>query len=65
MKHMFVDVAQLLDVWGADSVQSQLDGISRNKTVYKQVTSMLAEFKLVVRTRWKWVDPVLYKWFDV
>ena len=28
--------------WGTDSVQSQLDGISRNKTVYQQVASMLS-----------------------
>ena len=47
--------------WGADSVQSQLDGISRNKTVYQRVASMLShdlnwalctnhhEFKFVVR----------------
>ena len=33
----------LLDVWGADSIQSQLDGIVRNKLVYQKVASDLAE----------------------
>ena len=33
----------LLDVWGANSVQSQLDGIVRNKLVYHKVASDQAE----------------------
>ena len=33
----------LLDVWGADSVQRELDGIVRNRTVYMKVASGLAE----------------------
>ena len=32
-----------MDVWGADSIQSQLDGIVRNKVVYQKVASNLAE----------------------
>ena len=63
----------LLYMWRADSVQSQLDGISRNKTVYQRVASMLSrddnwalctnrqEFTFVVRTGSKWIDPVSYK----
>ena len=51
----------------------QLDGITRNKTVYKRVASMLSRdhnwalctnrhgFKLVVRTQSKWIDPVSYE----
>ena len=51
----------------------QLDGITRNKTVYKRVASMLSrdhnwtlftnrhEFKVVVRTQSKWIDPVSYE----
>ena len=60
-------------MWGADSVQSKLDRISRNKTVYLQVAGMLSsdhnwalctnchEFKFVVRIRLKWIDPVSYE----
>ena len=33
----------LLDVWDADSVQSQLDGITRSKTVYQRVASRLSD----------------------
>ena len=33
----------LLDVWGADSVQNQLDGVVRNKLVYQKVANDLAE----------------------
>ena len=63
----------LLDIWGADSIQSQLDGITRNKTVHQQVASMLSrdhnwalctnrhKFKFVVRTWLKWIDPVSYE----
>ena len=63
----------LLYVWGADGVQSQLDGLSRNKTVYLRVASILShdynwalctnrhECKFVVWTRLKWIDPVSYE----
>ena len=56
----------LLYVWGADSVQSQLDGVYRNKTVYQRVTSMLSHDHnwallmnpLVVQTqfRMRWIE---------
>ena len=33
----------LLDVWGAENIQSQLDEICRNKTVYQRVARMLSD----------------------
>ena len=33
----------LLGVWGAAGVQSQLDGVSRNRNVYEKVASALAD----------------------
>ena len=59
----------LLYVWGADSVQSQLDGISRNKTVYQRVASMLLHdhnWALCTNCHGVWarskcIDPVSYE----
>ena len=33
----------LLDVWGADNVQSQVDGVVQNQVAYQSVGSGLAE----------------------
>ena len=33
----------LLGIWGAADVQSQLDGIVRNKVIYQKVATALAE----------------------
>ena len=38
----------LLDVWGADSVQSQLDGICKNKMIYQQVVIMMSDWGMSV-----------------
>ena len=33
----------LLGVWGATDVQSQLDGVTRNRIVYKKIASALSK----------------------
>ena len=38
-----VETIVLLDVWGADSIQSQLDSMIRNKLDYQKVASDIAE----------------------
>ena len=37
------EINALLDVWGAENVQIQLDEISRNRTVYQGVASSLSQ----------------------
>ena len=33
----------LLGIWGATDVQSQLDGVARNRVVYQKIASALAD----------------------
>ena len=33
----------LLGIWGASEVQSQLDGVVRNRTIYEKVAAQLRE----------------------
>ena len=38
-----VETKALIDIWGEATVQEQLDNVRRNKNVYEQIVSELAE----------------------
>ena len=61
-------VVALLYLWGVDSVQSQLNRIFRNKTVYQQVACMLLHdhnwalcWWTPIEVDWSSIDPVSYE----
>ena len=39
------EIAALLDVWGDDKIQTQLNGAYRNDSVFQKIAAALANYK--------------------